>query len=233
MNTIKVLPVIGYILIVLSFPIMLLSASLAWGFNSHWLYNYGFEKYGVSAVTGLSVSDLHKTTDELIKYFNSEDELIQVELYVDGRTIELFNEEEQFHFKDVKSLVQLDYLFFYVSLAVLVVMSFLLVVGNFQNYWRSLLKSYVWGSVLSFLFIIFIGGASFFNFDNLFIRFHQLVFTNDYWSAEGYMLQLFPGDFWYLAAFICIAFMAVIVLVWGGISFAILKLDDRRNNRTH
>jgi integral membrane protein (TIGR01906 family) len=233
MNILKVLRVIGYILIVLSIPVFLLSGSLAWGFNSHWLYNYGFEKYDVSATTGLPVSELHKTTDALIKYFNSKDDLVQVNVTADGRTFTLFTEEEQLHFKDVKALVRLDYWFFYISLAIWVIISFLMVIGDLKNFWRGPVKAFLWGNILTIILVIGLGVASFFNFDNLFLRFHQLVFTNDYWSSEGYMLQLFPGDFWYDAAYICIAFMAGIAVVWGIISFVVLKLDDRARNRTH
>jgi integral membrane protein (TIGR01906 family) len=233
MKTMKILQAIGFIIIILSIPVLLLSASLAWGFNSHWLYNSGYEKYGVSQSTGLSVSDLHKTTDALITYFNSSDEFIHVNVTVNGQTFELFTLEEQIHFKDVKQLVRLDYTVFFVSLAVFAILSFLQVVGDFRKNWRGLVKSYVWGSIFSIVLIIAIAIASFFDFDELFLRFHQLAFTNDYWSANGYMLLLFPGNFWYDAAFICIAFMAGLSVLWGALSFLVLKIDDRRQFKPH
>jgi integral membrane protein (TIGR01906 family) len=233
MKTMKILQAIGFIIIILSIPVLLLSASLAWGFNSHWLYNYGYEKYGVSQSTGLSVSDLHKTTDALIYYFNSSDEFVHVNVTANGQTFELFTLEEQMHFKDVKQLVRLDYTVFFVSLAVFAILSFLQVVGDFRKNWRGLVKSYVWGSILSIVVIIVIAIASFFDFDDLFLRFHYLAFTNDFWSANGYMLQLFPGGFWYDAAFICIAFMAGLSVLWGALSFLVLKIDDRRQFKPH
>jgi uncharacterized membrane protein len=137
------------------------------------------------------------------------------------------------HFKDVKLLVRLDYTVFYISLAIFVVLGFLLVVGDFRRNWRGLIKAYVWGSLFSILLIIVIAVASFFDFDNLFLQFHYLAFTNEFWSSNGYMLLLFPGDFWYNAAFICIGFMAGLSVIWGAVSFFFLKLDDRRHNWTH
>jgi integral membrane protein (TIGR01906 family) len=233
METMKVLRVIGYIVIILALPVLLLSSSLAWGFNSHWLYNYGFEKYGVSESTGLPAAELNKAADALINYFNSSDEYIAVTVTADGRTFELFTQEEKVHFKDVKQLIKLDYKVLYISLAIVVVLAFLLVVGDFRNNWRGLAKTLVWGSILSVVLIIVIALASFFNFDNLFLQFHYLAFTNEFWSANGYMLMLFPGDFWYNAAFICIAFMAGLALIVGGLSFLSLKLEDRWQFKTH
>jgi integral membrane protein (TIGR01906 family) len=233
MDIVKALRLIGYLLVILSLPVLLLSSSLAWGFNSHWLYNNGFEKYGVSQATGLPDSELHKTTDALIKYFNSGEKFVQVSITADGRTFDLFTEEEQIHFKDVKALIRLDYLVFYISLAIFVVLSFLMVVGDFRKNWRGLSKAIIWGSLLSIVLIIVIGVAAYLNFDNLFLQFHYLAFTNDFWSANGYMLMLFPGDFWYDAAFICVGFMAALAVIIGGLNFAFIKLDDSRQNRTH
>ena len=129
----KILQAIGFVIIILSIPVLLLSASLAWGFNSHWLYNYGFERYGVSQSTGLSMSELNKTADALINYFNSSDEFIHINVTVNGQTFGLFTLEEQMHFRDVKQLVRLDYTVFFVSLAVFAILSFLQVVGDFRK----------------------------------------------------------------------------------------------------
>jgi len=81
----------------------------------------------------------------------------------------------------------------------------------------------LWGSGLSILLIIVIGVASYFDFDALFLQFHYLVFTNMFWSAEGYMLRLFPGNFWYDAFFIMIAFMAFWTLLLGTLAVVCLR----------
>jgi uncharacterized membrane protein len=60
------------------------------------------------------------------------------------------------------------------------------------------------------------------NFDSIFLRFHQLFFSNDFWSAEGYMLQLFPGGFWYDVTLICALGIAVSGAVIGGLAGAYL-----------
>ena len=72
-------------------------------------------------------------------------------------------------------------------------------------------------------FLIIVGIAFTINFDWLFLQFHHLVFTNSYWSAQGYMLLLFPGEFWFDAALICVAFMVVLALVTGASSLFYLK----------
>jgi hypothetical protein len=97
---------------VLCLPILLLSSSIAWGFNSRWLYNSGFEKYKVSETTGFSQAELDKISEGFLDYFNSGEEYINISLIRDGKPFDIFTREEQIHFKDVKDLVWLDYRFF-------------------------------------------------------------------------------------------------------------------------
>jgi integral membrane protein (TIGR01906 family) len=219
----KILKYISSVIFIICLPALLLSASLAWGFNSAWLYNYGFEKYNVSYDTGISSQDLDKAGHGLINYFNSTQEYVNIQVSLHGKTINLFTEEEQIHFKDVKVLIWLDYKVLLVTL--ILVLAYFGFFYFFQKgrFRRLFLKSLLWGSGLSILLIIAIGVASFFDFDALFLQFHYLAFTNMFWSAEGYMLRLFPGGFWYDAFFIMIAFMVFWALVAGVLALVLLR----------
>jgi integral membrane protein (TIGR01906 family) len=211
---------------ILCIPLLLVSSSLAVGFNSKWLYNFGFDKYNVSLQTGFSPVELDKAANGLIKYFNSNEEYADIVLIRDGKSTELFSREEQLHFKDVKQLVRLDYLFLIVSL--IVILAYIIISISWRNgkFRKDLARSVIWGCGLSILIIIIIGIASYFNFDQLFLQFHYLVFSNQYWSAPGYMLLLFPGGFWFDAAIICGAFMSLLAIMLGGASVLYLKFGD-------
>jgi integral membrane protein (TIGR01906 family) len=194
---------------------MLLTASLAWGFNSLWLYKYGFQKYQVSQSTGLPDSELDKAASGLILYFNSSDEYVNITVTSNNQSFPLFTEEEQIHFKDVKGLVWLDY-WVLIGTGVFV-LGYIFTLAFLQGgiFRRYLARSVVWGSGLAIFLILALGIASFFDFDALFLQFHFLAFSNQYWSAQGYMLMLFPGGFWYDAAFFCIGFMAALAVILG------------------
>jgi integral membrane protein (TIGR01906 family) len=214
---------------VLCLPVLLLAGSLAWGFNSRWLYNYSFEKYDVSQQTGFAPLELDKAARGLIDYFNSGDEYVHITLIRNGTQVELFTREEQIHFKDVKLLVLLDYKVLLV--AFILVLSYAL----FKFFWkrgrnkRELFRYLVWGCSLSIALILIIGIASFFDFDQLFLKFHELVFSNQYWSAQGYMLLLFPGGFWYDAAIFCLIFMTVLAIIIDTISVLWLRLNHKKD----
>jgi integral membrane protein (TIGR01906 family) len=219
--------ILGLIFII-CLPLIFLSGSLAWGFNSSWLYNYGFEKYHISDSTGLSKDELNKTAEDLITYFNSKDEYINIVFYHEEKSFELFTMEEKTHFKDVKQLVKLDYLIFYTTLL------YILLYIIFCLYWKKgeyriqLAKNCIWGSAIAIAVVIIIGLAAYFNFDSLFLQFHYLVFSNTFWSAPGYMLLLFPGGFWFDAAAICLGFMVILTLITGFLAVIYIKLLKRK-----
>ena len=72
------------------------------------------------------------------------------------------------------------------------------------------------GVTLGLILALWLG--SLWNFDTLFHWFHLIAFSNDFWSAEGYMLKLFPGDFWYDATLYCVLEMAVAAVLLGAIA---------------
>jgi integral membrane protein (TIGR01906 family) len=228
---VKLFKYLTSVIFVICIPALLLSASLAWGFNSAWLYNYGFQKYNVSQDTGLSAQELDKTAHGLINYFNSTQEYINIQVTAQGKTFSLFTEEEQIHFKDVKALIWLDYEVLLVTLILALLYFFIFYFWQKGRFRRLFFKSLLWGSGLSIVLIGAIGIASFFDFDALFLQFHYLAFTNMFWSAEGYMLRLFPGGFWYDAFFIMIGIMALLAIAIGVVAVVFLRSKKLRQEK--
>jgi len=213
-------------IIICCLPVMLLAMSIAWSFNSPWIYNCGFEKYNVGAVTGLSDDNLNKIAGSWTKYINSNQEYWDIVVNQNDKSFTLFSKDEQMHFKDVKALVWLDYKVLLVTLLLFLSYVFYRLRLRNRESSRKLAKDVVIGSSISLGLIIVVGAASFLNFDSLFLKMHSVLFTNDYWSAEGYMLELFPGGFWYDAAFICIGLMVGLTLIIGLSGLIYLRLSN-------
>ncbi|MBA7476754.1 hypothetical protein ES707_12148 [subsurface metagenome] len=105
----KVLSITTKWVFILCLPVLLLTASIGWAVNSLWLYKYGFDKYSISQTTGLAQTELDKAATGLISYFNSSEEYISLTVIKDGKPLDLFNQREIAHLKDVKGLIWLDY----------------------------------------------------------------------------------------------------------------------------
>lgn len=217
----KILMLILKWLFVLCLPLLLLSASIGGAANSISLYKYGFDKYGVSQTTGLADVELDGVARGLIRYFNSGDEYIYLTVVKNGRTYTLFNEREVVHLKDVKDLFRLDYWVFLgtllYSLAYVGLMLWL-------RAWRCLGRGLLWGSGLTLGLMLLLGLSTMLNFDQFFLQFHLLSFSNEFWQLDpsrDYLIMLFPGGFWYDATLFIAAATAVGAVILGGAGFFI------------
>ena len=216
----NIINIIARAVFILCIPFLLMTAAIGIAFNSVSLYEYGFDKYNVVSTTGLARTELVKSAETLISYFNSGDEFVDLRVEKDGVEFELFTHEESIHMKDVKGLVKLDYWVLGGTLA------YILVYTGVCLYRRKGGRLITWniliGSGVTLVMILALWLGSVWNFDRLFYQFHLIAFSNDFWSAEGYMLKLFPGDFWYDATIFCAIGMAAAAVVLGVVAGSFL-----------
>jgi integral membrane protein (TIGR01906 family) len=187
------------ILFILALPAVFLCLSLTIAFNSQWLYQYGFDKYDVAATTGLEQSQLELAASGLIDYFNSGDDLIELEVTRNGRPMELFNQREVLHLKDVKFLVHLNYTVLLACGLYAMVYSAVFLARSTDR-WPGLMKNIILGGVLNLVLIGGLGLIALMDFHWFFLQFHLISFTNDLWlldPAKDYLIMLFPQGFWF------------------------------------
>ena len=198
----KVLATSGKWLFVVCVPFLLVTAGIWWAANSHWLYTSGFEKHDVVERTGLEAGELDKVAEGMIAYFSSPDEYVELTVVKDDQLIELFTEEEQIHFSDVKRLFRLDY---WVFLGTGVYVIGYAAWNLYRRSRRQLIGTVFTGGWVTLAALGLLGIGVLIDFNWLWLQFHHLIFSNDFWSARGYMLQLFPSGFWVDAVTYCVA----------------------------
>jgi len=213
-------------LFILCLPVLLLTASVSGAMNCRWLYQYGFNKYDISRVTGIEPPELKKAANGLIHYFNSGEEYINLTVIKDGKPFVLFNEREAAHLKDVKGLFRLVY-----KLLLGTLIYALLYVGVTwarRQDRRRLAKGLVFGGGLTLLLMLALGLLIAFDFDQFFLQFHLLSFANDFWMlnpATDYLIMLFPQGFWFDATLVCALGTAAGAIILGGLGWWRLKKD--------
>ena len=219
---------------ILCLPVLLLAASLAGVVNSLWLYPHSPEKYQVKddlakAALKLSDTELEGIYAGLIDYFNSAEEYIDIAIIQDGSEMPLFTPEEVIHFSDVKRLIWRDY---WLLLGTLV---YALSYAGVYLLWRKDRRRLAWavvgGSGLTLLLMLgLVLLDTLAGFRQLFYQFHLLFFTNPYWSAQGYMLLLFPESFFRDAALFCTLGIVAAAIILGGVSTGYLRFKQRGEN---
>jgi integral membrane protein (TIGR01906 family) len=219
-----ILKTVAQWLFILCLPILLLTASVTAAANCPRLYQYGFEKYEVSRVTGLASTELVKAARSLITYFNSSDEYIDLTVAKDGQPFTLFNEREVAHLKDVKGLFRLVYKILLGSGVYALVF-----IGISLFWWRDrrrLGQGLFFGGCLTLASMLALGLIIALDFDGFFLKFHLLSFANDFWMlnpATDYLIMMFPQGFWFYAALACAISTAVGAVILGGVGWWLMR----------
>jgi len=91
-----------------------------------------------------------------------------------------------------------------------------------RRFATTLARWLLWGGGLTEALVLAVGLFALAGFDTLFLKFHQLSFSNDLWQLgrQSYLLRLFPQGFWFDAtmrvAVTTLAGAVVLILVSAG-----------------
>lgn len=214
-------------LLVLALPILLLSSTLLWAASSARLYEYGFDKYNISQSTGIEPAELSRAATELTAYFNSPGQrLVEITVIRQGQPFQLFNAKEQGHLLDVKDLIRFGYRVRLASLLVILLIAAAFLWAERRRPRGVLLRAGMAGGLLTAGFMLVLGILALVGFDQLFLEFHLLSFSNLDWQldpARDYLIRMFPQGFFNDAALF--VFLAVLIeaLALAAICRALLK----------
>ena len=205
------------VLFVMAFLFLLVAASVAWAVNEPRLYEYGFDKYNISSVTGIEEEDLITAAGQIRSYFNSGDGPLDIRTRIFGEERELFSQREVLHMEDVKDLIRGAYWVAIGSASYLLIF----VAGGFYRRRRpfagALAKYILMGSGVTLAFVAIVGLIALTGFDGLFLFFHQASFSNDFWQLDpqrDYLVMMFPQGFWFDATmFVALATVGMAVLL--------------------
>lgn len=205
---------LGWLLFVLSLPLLLFTTNLRLAVNSYPLYRYGMEKYGAAERAGLGREEVRRVVRELIAYWNSPAREVQIKVDQRGRRVNLFNSKEVAHLRDVKSLIVFNRRFQELALA------YGIAFGGFSLLWRRQFFSGLrWGGRLTLGLLAALGLGMAVSFDRLFLLFHQWGFPNLLWMldpATDRLIQLFPQGFFQEAALMVAGATALEgAMLWG------------------
>jgi len=230
-RALRILSVISRWLFILCFPAMLLTAGIGIAINCQPLYEYGFDKYNVGQTTGLEDAELQEAASELISYFNSNEETIDITVTRYGQPFVLFSEKEVAHLSDVKSLIRLDYWVLLWTSVYALLYTGINLFWRKKEYHKRLAKEVIYGGGFTIGVMLLLGLMALIDFDWFFLQFHLISFTNDMWQldpARDYLIMLFPQGFWFDATIFCALLTLGFALLLGGIAGGYLFIKRRK-----
>ena len=219
----KILKIATACLFVLCFPLLLLTANLRFEVGELRLYEYGFNKYGISEVTGLEGSELTKASTGLIDYFNTSKDSAQIKVVKDGQEMDIFSQREIDHLNDVKGIIQLFYSVQWITLAYALIYILAGFITRKRAFLRRLMQVVFFGGIFTLALFAFVGIWALIDFEGLFLTFHLTSFSNDLWMldpSKDYLIMMFPEGFFFDAALFLLGSTVVEALILGGGTWA-------------
>ena len=221
------------ILFIIALPVAIVTTNIRVLANAPVVYNYAFDRYNAEDATGLSRPDIDSTAKALRQYFNNDEKTFYHQVTEDGLPASVFNARETRHMEDVKRLFVWVNRIQEVSIVFVLAYAVVFFIWSHDADPRQLAGQSMAGVALGTLGVGAIGVVAAFGFDAAFTRFHEVLFTNDFWQLNpqtDHLLQMFPEGFWrditVALGAMCAIEAAVIVAVAG-----IYLLATRRERR--
>tara|TARA_X000001036_G_scaffold433284_1_gene470642 strand:- start:519 stop:1166 length:648 start_codon:yes stop_codon:yes gene_type:complete len=177
-----------YILLILSsllFIFISISGMLFSLLKFEYIYQYNLSIYPIEERTSLSIEKIKNTNIQIKDYFFSDEEFLD---------IEIFNDKEIHHMKDVKEIINNLFLFGKISSLVLALITYF-IIYNYKLHFYLIFK---YSSIIFIILILLFSLLSLISFNQIFILFHEIAFRNDLWLLninEDYLLMMFPESF--------------------------------------
>ena len=179
--------------------------------------------------TQMTIESLNIATDKLLDYLAGSADDLDVELQVNGTPRQVFDEREKEHMEDVQNLfVGVIKIAIGFSVFVLAGVVLFAVKGNLvQNFYKPYRNAFLTTTIFS----VVVGAVFTINFNWFWVKFHEVLFTNDLWlldPATSIMINMFPLDFFYNICFVIL----VKFLVVNFILCTVLLLANKIKKKT-
>ena len=184
--------------------LFIISASAVFTLNFRPLYYHDISSLNIEETSGYSENVIRENYDALIDY-NSVFHRGSLDLSLP------MSREGRIHFQDVKRIFDVLQILCVLSL----IGSLIMGIRAWKQGYRGFLKS---AAVLSVFLPVIAGMLIAFNWDNAFILFHELMFSNDYWLFDERtdpVINILPDEFFLHCALLIILLILSASLIMG------------------
>lgn len=191
------------ILISFSLAIFIISGSVILGLKCKSLYYYDVKKLNISAMSGFSEDEIKQNYDYLIDY-NLNKNVGEFHL----PTIE-YSREGKIHFEEVRNIFQVIKKVFYIS-GIISAFGIILSIKNKNIRFLNMT------SIMTILLPIITAIPLVINFNYFFIKFHEAVFSNDYWIFDPNIdpvINMLPQDVFFHIGILILAIVLIISIL--------------------
>ena len=192
---------IGIITISIVISLFLISTNVRLVIQNPALYSYGFSKYDIPSHAGIELPELISVGRQIREYFNNKEEFLNVTAKRFGTPVlNLYNSREILHMKDVKFLVKGTYRLQELSGLIIALFTIYGLVTDKRSFFSRVGVYCLSAGLITLAVVSLAGIISLVGFEQAFIVFHKISFTNDLWQLNPHtdmLLIMFPQGFFF------------------------------------
>lgn len=170
------------LIIAIALALVSLSMAIHYGATEEEFYDKTFKQLDSRNKVGLNERDFEAVKDLLIAYVGLKTETFSVRVTLDGQTVDFFNDKERSHMVDVRNLFVLNR---NIQLAAIALCLLTYAVGKYVlNQKRLLIDGLILSGLVMLVFMATLGIAATQDFTSIFIKFHEMFFSNELWLLD-------------------------------------------------
>ncbi len=205
MNPMRFIATAATVAFVLALPVLLFTTSMRVLASDVRFVERGLREHGAVEATGITLSELDRAAEAILRYFEDDAETLRILVFADGEETALFSEEETLHLEDVKGIMRALYRANEAALGFVLLYVAATVLWSAERSGRDLAKQTLVAVGAGAAVALAVGAIALVGFDSAWDRLHELVFTNDLWRLDPQqdrLIQMFPEPFWQEATLI-------------------------------
>lgn len=170
------------LIIAITLVLISLSTAIRYGVTEEGFYDKTFEKLDSRNKVGLNEADFEAVKDLLIAYVDLKTEKFSVPVTIEGQKVDFFNDKERSHMVDVRSLFVLNR---NIQMGAIFCMLLAYLFGKYVLKQRRLLiDGLIVSGMVMLVLISVLGIGATQDFTGVFIKFHELFFSNELWLLD-------------------------------------------------
>jgi len=199
-----------------------LLGSLVFTCQFKYFYESKFESLGVINQIGIE-ADASEVAYVMVEYLRGNLDEFQLTAKVNGVERELFNPKEQMHMHDIVQLIKIGNTITLIGVIMIVTIYGLCILRRE----REILKKGYKTAFFSYIFLLLgLSLVALLDFNEAFILFHKILFTNDLWlldPSKDILLMLMPLEFFIGGLKFVLITATLGILITGVITWLILR----------
>ena len=180
----------------------------------------------------LTNDNLKLISEELMKYISGRLQFLETKVTIDGVLTDFYSVRSKIHMADVRNLIVTFLKIYYISIMCLIISFFKII--RYDKFLQILKVIYKRVVVIISIVLTAIFAFAAINFETFFIRFHEVLFTNDLWlldPSEDYIICLLPEKIFMIYGFRIIISMIISILFSLFVLQILSKIQSRQEAR--